>query len=84
MPFIDLTELVQLCFRIDQKIKRRFSSRKYYPNTFYSRREPNREGYSFKFKSDEPQEENRKMETEKGKGKEKYNYREFSSKEDKT
>jgi len=70
LPYNDLNNLVQLCVRIEPQIGRRSTTRKDYPNTFYSRRELKREGYSSKSKK-------YKRGREKKKEIEKYNYRVF-------
>ena len=49
LPYEDLDELVQLCVRVEQQLKRRVISRRYYPNTSYFRSESRREGYLSKY-----------------------------------
>jgi len=47
LPFDDLNDFVHFCVRIEQ-LKRRSVFKEDYPNTSYSRREFNREGYPSK------------------------------------
>jgi len=86
LPYKDLDDLVQLCVRVEQQLKRRCTSRKVYPNTSsswkaypnvsYSRKEYKREGYASKTGYEGPK--------SKEKEKERETYRKYSSKQTRT
>jgi len=65
--------LVQLCIRVEEQIKRKSSSRKYYLSSYYSKRDPKREGHSSKSKEERSREKER--DKDHNKEKEKYNYK---------
>ena len=56
LPHNDLNGLVQLCFRVEEQITRRSTSRKDYHNTSYSKKESKKKVYPSKSKDEGSQE----------------------------